>query len=372
MTRSKLIIRSIGLTKMYISHLKLKNFRNHETLELSPSPKLNIIIGDNAEGKTNIVEAIHFLSLARSFRTYQNADLILKGRDFALIEARVEQESMKREIRAILTDSSKKITCEGKPVKKISELSSLINVIVFQPKDVLMFNDSPNVRRNYLDINISKKSPIYLDALMRYEKLLKERNVILKNDEPDMVQLDVITSEIIEVSETIINYRAAYVREINKLLSKIITQLKGEKEKAELIYRPFLLIDKSFKEKAEKAYKRSLNRDIKMKATQIGVHREDITMMLNDKDISTHGSQGENRIVVIALKLCPYFLIEDRDLKPIIVLDDVMSELDKDHQKRLISFVEKLEQVFITAVNTDIKNASIFEVKKHTLIRRNA
>lgn len=357
---------------MYISHLKLKNFRNHETLELSPSPKLNIIIGDNAEGKTNIVEAIHFLSLARSFRTYQNADLILKGRDFALIEARVEQESTKREIRAILTDSSKKITCEGKSVKKISELSSLINVIVFQPKDVLMFNDSPNVRRNYLDVNISKKSPIYLDALMRYEKLLKERNVILKNDEPDMVQLDVITSEIIEVSETIINYRAAYVREINKLLSKIITQLKGEKEKAELIYHPFLLIDKSFKEKAEKAYKKSLNRDIKMKATQIGVHREDITMMLNDKDISTHGSQGENRIVVIALKLCPYFLIEDRDLKPIIVLDDVMSELDKDHQKRLISFVEKLEQVFITAVNTDIKNASIFEVKKHTLIRRNA
>lgn len=357
---------------MFISYLKLRNFRNHENLELNPSPKLNIIIGDNAEGKTNIVEAIHFLSLARSFRTYETADLITKGRQFATIEAGVVQESTKREIRAVLTDSTKKIMCNGKPVKKLSELSNLVNVIVFQPKDVMMFNDSPNVRRNFLDINISKKSPIYLEALMRYEKLLKERNIILKDDNPDMVQLDVITSQMIEASETIVNYRSAYVREINKMLSRIITSLKGEKEVAELIYHPFILITDSFKEKAQKAYQRGLERDLKSKATQIGVHREDITMKLNGEDIATHGSQGENRIVVIALKLCPYFLIEDKDLKPIIVLDDVMSELDKEHQKRLISFVEKLEQVFITSVNTNITNASIFEVKKNTLIRRNA
>ena len=357
---------------MIVTKLTLRNFRNYGWLELEFAPGLNVIVGDNAQGKTNIVEAIHFLSLARSFRSSETDDLITKSRQFATIEARVEQSSTKKEIRAVLTPSGKKITCNGKQVKRISELSSLINVIVFEPKDALMFLDSPLVRRNFLDVNLSKKSPLYLEALMSYEKLLKERNALLKEEQVDLVRLEVVTKQIVDVSETIVKYRAAYVNEINNILSKIVTAIKGEKEEAHLVYNPFVKNDSKFKESALRAYERIKDSDIKRKATQIGIHREDISMMLNGEDIATHGSQGENRIVVIALKLAPYFLIEDKDLRPIVVLDDVMSELDKVHKIRLTTFLRKFEQVFITSTQTNVKNASIYEVKEHKVTRRNA
>lgn len=357
---------------MIVSKLVLRNFRNYGWLELEFTPGLNVIVGDNAEGKTNIVEAIHFLSLARSFRTNESTDLIMKARQFATIEARVEQLTTKKEITAILTPSSKKITCNGKPVRRISELSSLINVIVFEPKDAMMFNDSPVVRRNFIDVSLSKKSPLYLENLMSYEKLLKERNYLLKGEKIDMVQLNVVTGQIIAVSEVIDKYRVAYVNEINNVLSKITSTLKGEKEEAHLIYEPFVKCDAHYIDNATRAYERTLESDMKRKMTQIGIHREDIQMFLNGNDISSHGSQGENRIVVIALKLAPYFLIEDKDVRPVVVLDDVMSELDKEHQERLTAFLRKFEQVFITSTTTTIQNASIYEVAKHTVTRRNA
>lgn len=357
---------------MIVSKLTLRNFRNYGWLELEFLPGLNIIVGDNAEGKTNIVEAIHFLSLARSFRSNETSDLVLKTRQFATIEARIEQLTIRKDIRAVITPSGKKITCNGKTVKRISELANLVNVIIFEPKDALMFNDSPLVRRNFLDVNLSKKSPLYLEALMQYEKLLKERNALLKDEKVDLTQLEVVTMQIIDVSETIVKYRSMYINEINNVLSKIVSVIKGENEEAHLTYTPFVKFDSKFKESALRAYERMQESDIKRKATQIGIHREDISMILNGDDVATHGSQGENRIVVIALKLAPYFLIEDKDLRPIVVLDDVMSELDKEHKERLITFLRKFEQVFITSTKTNVKNASIYEVKEHKVTRRNA
>lgn len=356
---------------MIVKNLLLRNFRNYDHLEVSFDPKINIIIGENAAGKTNIVEAIHFLSIARSFRGAENAELIENKRQFATIEARVVEDTTNKDIVAILTPSSKKVSCNGKQVKKISDLSKLINVIVFQPKDSLMFSDSPLVRRNFLDVNLSKKSPIYLDNLMVFEKLLRERNAILKNDEVDKLQLKVVTDQLIKVQEVLVKYRQTYVSEINSVLSKIITNLKGENQKAHIEYEPFMKIDDEFEAKCARAYERVLESDIKHKATQIGIHREDFKMILNGKDISSQGSQGENRIAVIALKLAPFFLIEDKDKKPIVVLDDVMSELDNDHKLRLMKFLEKLEQVFITSTNTTFTNASIYEVKEHKITRRN-
>ena len=357
---------------MIVSKLILRNFRNYDRLEVKFDPKLNVIVGNNAAGKTNIVEAIQFLSLARSFRTTETSELIKNGRQFATIEARVEEDTIHRNIVAILTPSSKKITSNKKPIRKISELSNLINVIVFEPKDALMFSDSPLVRRNFLDINLSKKSPVYLENLMSFDKLLKERNSLLKEENIDDVQLNVVTSQLIAVEETLCKYRQAYVNEINNILSKIIVSIKGSNEEAHLEYYPFVKVDADFLKNATRAYERNKDSDIKHKITQVGIHREDMKMILNGKDISTHGSQGENRIAVIALKLAPYFLIEERDKKPIVVLDDVMSELDKIHQERLLGFLKKLEQVFITSTKLTVKNASIYEVEKANITRRNA
>lgn len=357
---------------MIIKSLTLRNFRNYDYAKVEFDPKLNVIVGDNAAGKTNLVEAIYFLSLARSFRTSETSDLIKNKRQYSEIEARVEQDTITKDIVALMTSSSKKFVCNDKPIRKLSDLSKLINVIVFEPKDTLMFSDSPLVRRNFLDINLSKKSPIYLENLMVFEKLLRERNAILKSDIVDKIQLKIVTDQMIEVEETICKYRAAYVNEINNILSKLITKLKGENQTAQLVYMPFMKIDDKFKSSCARAYEANIESDVKHRMTQLGIHREDIKMILNGKDISEQGSQGENRIAVIALKVAPFFLIEDKAQKPIVILDDVMSELDDEHKKRLLTFVRDLEQVFITTTKTNIKDASIYEVSQHIVTRRNA
>lgn len=356
---------------MIVKELVLRNFRNYDYLHVNFDPKLNFIVGDNAVGKTNIVEAIHYLSIARSFRGAENAELIQNGRQFATIEAEVVEDTITNKIVALMTSSSKKVSCNGKQLKKISDLSKLMNVIVFEPKDSLMFSDSPMVRRNFLDINLSKKSLFYLDALMKFEKLLRERNSVLKSSSIDKVQLQVITDQLIKVEKTIITYREDYVKNLNKILSKIISNLKGEDQNIQIEYKSFINMNEEFESSCARAYECAYENDLKAKATTIGIHREDFKMILNGEDISTHGSQGENRIAVIALKLAPYFLIEDKNKKPIIVLDDVLSELDKEHQQRLLQFVNKLDQVFITATNVTTQSASVYEVKNHKITRRN-
>lgn len=357
---------------MIVSKLVLRNFRNYDWLETTFEPGINCIVGENGAGKTNIVEAIHFLSLARSFRTQETAELIKETRQFATIEARVGENTTYKDIVALFTRSHKKISCNGKPIKKISDLASLINVIVFEPKDALMFNDLPSIRRNFLDVNLSKKSKVYLENLMLFEKLLRERNAILKSETLDNLQLKIVTDQLIQVQELIVQYRQAYVGEINVVLSKIFNSISGAENKALIEYTPFIKADSNFVTNCTRAYERNLESDIKHNATQQGIHREDFKFLLNDKDVSLRGSQGENRLCVIALKIAPYFLIEDEDKRPIIVLDDVLSELDDAHQERLIKFLRKLNQVFITSTNSNVKNASIYEVTKHTLIRRNA
>ena len=207
---------------------------------------------------------------------------------------------------------------------------------------------------------------------MTFERLLNERNALLKNTEVDHVQLKIVTNQLIDIQESIVKYRQMFVSEINKLLSKIITALKGTNEKAVVQYESFVKYDVNYKVNASRAYEKSLESDIKHHVTQIGIHREDFKVILNGSDVSAHGSQGENRITVIALKLAPYFLISDKEKKPIIVLDDVMSELDKEHKNRLIRFLRKFEQVFITSVDTNVSNTSVYEVNKHTITRRNA
>ena len=358
---------------MIVKNLTLRNFRNYDYAKVDFDPKLNVIVGDNAAGKTNLVEAIYFLSLARSFRTAETSELIKNKRQFSEVEARVEQDTITKDIVALMTSSSKKFVCNDKPIRKLSDLSKLINVIVFEPKDTLMFSNSPLVRRNYLDINLSKKSPIYLENLMVFERLLRERNAILKKDIIDKLQLKVVTDQLIDVEETICRYRAAYINEINNILSRLITTLKGENQTAELLYLPFMKLDDKFKSSCARAYEHNEESDIKHKMTQLGIHREDMKMILNGKDISEQGSQGENRIAVIALKIAPFFLIEDKSAKPVIILDDVMSELDDERKKRLLTFIKnELEQVFITTTKTNIKDASVYEVSEHIITRRNA
>ena len=348
---------------MNITNFCIKNFRSHTVRQFDFKKGVNVLTGENGCGKTNIVEAIHYLSLARSFRGVDDEDLIKKGSEFAEIYATVKQGQISKQIKVIITKDGRKVFINGKPINKISELANSINVIVFEPKDVMMFRGLPKVRRNFIDVSLSKKSPVYLEYISRYEKLLKQRNDILKSAEVNMTLLEANTELLIKTSETIVNYRVAYMKDINDILNKITRTLAYEDKKVEVIYKPYITPNHNFYQDAKVAYKRALESDLKNKATTIGIHREDFSINLNGREIGTFGSQGENRLVALALKLTPYFLTEDEDKKPIVVLDDVMSELDKTHQEKLLEFIKKFDQVFVTATKLTSDNIISYQIK---------
>ena len=349
---------------MLVKKLTLKNFRNHSHLSYEFSPNLNVLTGPNTAGKTNVVEAIYYLSMARSFKTEDDVDVIQKGKEAAEIEAICSEGDLNRKIRILISQTGKQVYVNGKGISKISELSKCMNVLLFEPKDVLLFRGSPKARRNFLDVNLSKKSQPYFDYISRYNKLLKERNELLKSEKVDPVLLETTTEMLAKVSGPIVSYRQMYVKDINDILNKITRALTGEDGKLEVIYKPFVEYGKDFQKAALDAFKRAEDNDLHRKATSIGVHREDFSISLNGRDIGQFGSQGENRIVALALKLSPYFLIDDKDKRPVVVLDDVMSELDQEHRLRLIKFVKKFEQVFITATRLQIEGAAQFKIEK--------
>lgn len=349
---------------MIVKSLTLKNFRNHTYLTYDFSGGLNLITGPNASGKTNIVEAIYYLSLARSFRGVEDGDLIQKGKDRSEIHAVVSEGNLNRKVHIVLTEDGRQVSINGKPISKLSELAKCINVVLFEPKDVMLFRGSPKERRNFLDINLSKKSAPYLDYISRYEKVLHERNRLLKEENIDPILLETTTEMLIKLSGPIVNYRQMYVKDIVDILNKITRALTGEDAKVEIVYKPFIEYDANFDKKAKEAFNKARESDLKQKATTIGIHREDFSISLNGRDIAQFGSQGENRMVALALKLSPYFLIDDKDKRPVVVLDDVMSELDQTHRQKLIMFLKKMEQVFITATRLEVDGANHYQIKK--------
>ena len=349
---------------MVIKSLTLKNFRNHPYSTFEFSEGLNLITGPNAAGKTNIAEAIYYLSLARSFRGVDDIDLIQKGKERSEILAVVSEGELDRKIHVVFDKQGRRVLINGKPIQKIAELAKCMNVVIFEPKDVMLFKGSPKEGRNFLDINLAKKCTPYFDLKSRYDKVLKERNEVLKSNKIDPVLLEATTEMLVKLSDPIVNYRQIYVKDITDILNKITRALTGEDANVEVHYKPFVEPGADFQTRAKDAFKRAEESDFKQKATTIGIHREDFSISLNGRDIALFGSQGENRMVALALKISPYFLIEDRDKRPIVVLDDVMSELDKTHRQKLIKFLKKMKQVFITATSLEVEGASQYPIEK--------
>lgn len=355
---------------MKVTKISLLNFRTYERLVYEPSPLINIIEGPNGCGKTNLAESIHYLSLSKSWRTNDISELVRFGSNNALIEARVESGGLTKTISISISQTGKKIAINGKPAKRLSELSKCVNVLLFSPEDVSIFRGSPSVRRNFLDVNLSKSSLDYLSLYGRFTKLLEERNAILKKNDVDESYLEVVTDRLIEVQEPIIRYRELYAEGLNKILTSLANALYGDDRELKIEYKPFIKSGSGFVEKAKKAYRRSIESDIRYKTTSIGIHREDFVTKLDGKDISSFGSQGENRLASIALKLSPYFAVEEEGEKPIVVLDDVYSELDQEHSKRLCDLLKSMGQVFITSTKLEIEGASKYDVPSHKTLRR--
>lgn len=355
---------------MILERIILTNFRSYSSLDLSFGDGANLIVGSNASGKTNLAEAIFFLSLARSWRTLEEKNLIRLGCDSAYVRAYVREGELHREITVELTPQGKRVFLNGKPVRRLSELSRLVNVLLFAPSDVRLFKGPPSERRSFLDISLSKRSNDYLALISRQASLLKSRNALLKEGAKDLDLLEVLTDQLIEVQEPIVRYRTMYVTSLNAVLPDALAALRGVKAPCSLVYRSFVKDDGHFKERAKKAYQDALEGDKLHKSTSLGTHREDFSLKLSGKDIAEFGSQGENRMAALALKLSPYFLIEEQEKKPICVLDDVTSELDAENVSRLAHYLSNLGQCFLTATELSIEGAFEYEVAEHNVKRR--
>lgn len=358
---------------MIVEKLILKQFRNYEKINVDFKEGINIILGQNGTGKTNLVEAIYYLSFARSFRTLNYRDLIMKDREFANIEALVKVEGEDKKIKMILTSEGQKIICNKVELNKLSELADLINVIVFEPRDVGIFQSSPRLRRSFLNMQLSKLSNRYLDACSKCAKLTKERNAILKSAKLNKDHLEIVTKRLIEESYEVCLKRKEFIAMLEPLINKTLVAISFINRKITLRYESYVEFNSKdeYFVKAQKAFNDCLENDLKYKVTTIGVHHEDFSTYLNGALISNFGSQGEKRIAAIALKIAPYFLVENKARRPIVVLDDVLSELDQQHQDKMINFLEKFNQVFITGTHINEKyKATIYDVANQNILRR--
>ncbi len=356
---------------MILQRLVLKDFRSYPSLDIEFGERENLILGSTGSGKTNLAEAGYFLSLARSWRTSEDADLIRDGSLEGSVRAYVKEGNLRREILIVLGPDGKRVFLNGKPIGRISELAKLVNVVLFAPSDVTLFQGPPSQRRDFLDVSLSKVSADYLGLIGRYNRLLKQRNALLKQPSPDMTLLEVVTDQLVQVAEPIVRYRTMYVTSLSGVLPKVLGRLRGANAPCELVYRSFVKDDGSFAERARKAYSDALESDLLHKSTSVGTHREDFSLRIGGRDIASRGSQGENRMAALALKLSPFFLVEEEAKKPICVLDDVTSELDANHVARLLSLLKELGQSFLTATQLKLEGASLIEVADHTAARRN-
>lgn len=333
---------------MIIKNIELINFRNYTSLDIEFSNGINYIVGDNAQGKTNLIEAIYTLSFAKSFKATSNEEMINKNALFATVKAKVDSGDFIKNVEIQFRKEGKRILVNSKPVQKLSGLVDIINVLSFTPKDTGMLKEAPKIRRNFLNSTISKFDKEYLSNLINFEKLLKERNDALKAPDINFNLIDVLTHQIVRISKLIYEARKKFIHEMNQILCDVYREISLNEENLKIKYKPFINPKSDYEEVALKLFKDNLENDIKRKATTIGIQREDFELYLGDRNLALYGSQGENRMSVIALKLAPYFLIKDETKLPVIVLDDVLSELDKTREESLIKFLANLNQVFIT------------------------
>lgn len=361
-----------------VKDIRLINFRNYQNISLKFNKNINIFIGKNAQGKTNLIEAIYMCAIGRSFRTNRDKEIINFSKDQAYIGANIDLRNNEKFIEIKMErDRPKRIRINKTELKNYKELNSGLNVVVFSPEDLRIIKDGPQERRNFLDTGVSQIKPVYSYNTSRYKKLLFQRNNILrsakfKKDKDVNNLLEVFDLQIAKVGTSIMVERSKYIQELSNISKTIHNKITESSEDLTLEYITNVPILEDKKE-MEKAYlslmQRNIKRDLEYGTTEIGPHRDDIFMSINGNEVKTFGSQGQQRTVVLSLILSEVELIKrERGMYPILLLDDVFSELDI-HRRKYLSTLFHNIQTFITLTNSEnIKsmdnfNKSIFYIE---------
>lgn len=341
---------------MQIKKIKIQNYRNYDSFEIEFGNKLNIIIGNNAQGKTNLLESIYVLAVTKSFLTIKEKDLVKFNENFAKISGIVTNNTgIDCKLDLIFSNKGKIVKVNNKEIKKLRDYISIINVVIFTADNVRIFKDSPLSRRRYFNIQISQISNNYLKYLSDYNELLKQRNEFLKviniNKQSDNYYLDILNEKYLSMSIEVFKYRKKYVDNINKFLNDMFKYITGE-EGLVLIYRTDVVEDENkFLEKIKNNY----SKELLYKMTLEGPNRDDFYFTLRGKNLSLFGSQGQMRSAVLALKLSEVNCFKEiTGDNPILLLDDIFSELDIDKRNNLLNTLRDNVQTIITT--TDIEN----------------
>ncbi len=353
---------------MQVKEIKLRNYRNINNLNLKFSNNINIIIGKNGVGKTNIIESIYLIGLTKSFRTNFDNELIMFNKEALRVEAKIKKDKFIDKINLVINDKQKKISLNDNKVNVLRDYIGLYPLIISTPEDIFLIKGSPGDRRSFLNISISQFDNKYIKVINEYNRILKHRNDYLKEmylkSNSDSRYFDIMTDELIKREVYIYQKRYSYIEEINNYLGDIyknISLLEGLKLKYKSLIKFKKLDEDAMTKLLKKKYKENLNKEIELGITTIGPHRDDFDFMLKDKNMKIFSSEGEKKLAVISLKLSEMILYkENKNLKPVILYDDLFSELDIKNRNRLINYIPSDLQVFITSndlrgINKNIK-----------------
>lgn len=370
---------------MFIEELSLKNYRNYEELEAQFENKVNVILGENAQGKTNVMESIYVLAMAKSHRTSKDKDLIRWDQDYAKIEGRVKKNHGSLPIHLVISKKGKKAKVNHIEQQKLSQYIGNMNVVMFAPEDLHLVKGNPQVRRRFIDMEIGQVSAVYLHEMSQYQKILQQRNHYLKllqtRKQNDQAILEILTEQFIGIAVRIIKKRFEFLQLLQNWAMPIHKGISRGLETLKIEYKPSVEVSedqdlskmiKVFEDKFLKVK----NREIERGVSQFGPHRDDLLFFVNGKDVQTFGSQGQQRTTALSVKLAEIELIHSEIGEyPILLLDDVLSELDNYRQSHLLNTIQGKVQTFVTTTSVDgidhqtLKEASTYKVEAGVMKR---
>ena len=355
---------------MNIMNLVLRNYRNYETLDIELSKGLNIFIGDNAQGKSNILESIFVLALTKSYMSIKEQNLIKDDMEYSLVKGLIDFGNIENTFEVSFTKSAKRIKINKNEIRKFSDYISRIKVLIFSPCNVNFIKDGPNVRRKSINIDISQLSNEYVRLLQNYNLVLKKRNQFLKTvsyiDDVNQFYFENINDRFCSLAVEIVKKRNEFVLNINKYLKEIYKEITGDDNlvfnyESNIYVDDLNILKDNFKKKLDSMF----DREKMYGMTLVGPHRDDFSFLLNGKDLSIYGSQGQIRAAILAMKLSEVFLFKEKHGDyPILLLDDIFSELDVEKRNRLVKYIIDDVQTIITTTDIHMIDESLVDKAK--------
>lgn len=338
---------------MRIERIELKNFRNYESLTLEPCAGVNVLVGDNAQGKTNTLEAAYLTCAGRSHRTRQDRELIRWGADFASVRVEAQRRDGSHEVEVIIPAGARRIVkIAGQKAARSGELMGHVTGVIFSPEDLSLIKEGPAERRRFMDIAISQLRPAYYYALQRYLRALKQRGELLRAQ--TYAALDEFDAELARAGTEIMRHRKWYIEKMNQVSGEVHSHISLSRENLSVEYRPGVgddILD---------CLRNVRENDIRRQTTSVGVHRDDIAILIDGHEARLYGSQGQQRTAALSLRLSELTVMKNESSEwPLLMLDDVMSELDPARRRQLVKYLEGVQTMITCTDPDDLAGAEI-------------